>query len=131
MKKLLEPWSPYLLSVLRIVAALLLLQYGTAKLLGFPHNPYFDHLGVLSLPWIAGVIELVAGTLLTIGLFTRPIAFIVSGEMASAYFIEHAPRGFFPQLNHGDLAVALCFGFLYIAAAGPGPISPDGLLKRS
>ena len=129
MTKILGPWAPHLQSLLRVAAALLLLQYGTAKILGFPHNPYFDHLQPFSLIWFAGLIELVAGILLVLGLFTRPAAFIVSGEMAFAYFIAHAPHNFFPQLNGGDHAVEACFVFLFLAAAGPGPISLDRRLK--
>ena len=108
-----------------MVAALLFLQHGTAKLLHFPHVAMFDQLQLFSLPGLAGVIELVGSVLLLIGLFTRPVAFIMSGEMAVAYFMAHAPRGFFPILNQGELAILFCFVFLYLAAAGGGPWSID------
>lgn len=118
-------WAPRLLSVLRVMAALLFLQHGTAKLFGFPHVAMFDGLRLLSLMGAAGVLELAGGVLLALGLFTRPVAFLLSGEMAFAYFIAHAPRGFFPILNGGELAALYCFVFLFIAAAGPGPWSLD------
>ncbi len=127
MRNLLAPWSPHLLSVLRIVTGLLILEYGTAKYLGFPHNPIFDHLTLMSPGGVGGVIELVGGALLTLGLFTRIAAFIMSGEMAVAYFLVHAPQSFFPQISHGDLAVMFCFTLLYISAAGPGRWSVDAL----
>jgi len=124
----LATWSPRLLSVLRIVAALLFLQHGLAKLLHFPHVAMFDQLQLFSLLGLAGVIELVGSVLLLIGLFTRPVAFIMSGEMAVAYFMVHGPRGFFPILNQGELALLFCFVFLYLAAAGGGPWSVDVVL---
>jgi putative oxidoreductase len=124
----LATWSPRLLSVLRIVAALLFLQHGLAKLLHFPHVAMFDQLQLFSLLGLAGVIELVGSALLLIGLFTRPAAFIMSGEMAVAYFMAHGPRGFFPILNQGELALLFCFVFLYLAAAGGGPWSLDAAL---
>ena len=105
-------WGPRVLSVLRIVLGLVLLQYGLAKLFGWPAVEMFENLKWLSLFGIAGMFELVGGTLLVLGLFTRPVAFILSGEMAAAYFIEHLPHSFFPILNEGDLAVSLCFTFL-------------------
>jgi putative oxidoreductase len=123
--------APHLLSLLRVMSALLLLQHGTQKLLGFPARaagraaPEF-----LSLIWWAGAIELVGGILLAVGLFSRPVAFILSGELAFAYFIGHAGRGFFPILNAGELAALYCFVFLYLAAAGPGPWSLDRVLWR-
>jgi putative oxidoreductase len=123
-------WSPRVRSVLRIVAGLLLLQYGTAKLFGWPVVKMFENLPWLSLYGVAGMFELVGGALLVLGLFTRPVAFVLSGEMAAAYFIEHFPRGFFPVLNHGDLAVALCFVFLYLAFAGGGPWSLDAMMRK-
>jgi putative oxidoreductase len=113
-------WSPQLLSVLRIVAALLLLQHATAKLFGFPHVAYFHNLKLLSLLGVAGVLELIGGVLLLLGAFTCPVAFILSGEMAFAYFLGHAGKGFFPALNQGEPAVLFCFIFLYLAAAGGG-----------
>jgi len=123
-------WSPRVLSVLRIVAGLLVLQYGLAKLFGWPAVKMFENLPWLSLFGVAGMFELVGGVLLILGLFTRPVAFVLSGEMAAAYFIEHFPRGFFPILNHGDLAIALCFIFLYLAFAGGGPLSLDAILCK-
>ena len=113
-------WQPRLLGLLRIVTALLLLQHGTAKLFGFPHVALFDNLQLLSLSGIAGVLELVGGILLLLGIFTRPVAFILSGEMAFAYFIAHAQKSFFPILNQGELAVLYCFVLLYLAVAGGG-----------
>ncbi len=118
-------WRPRLLSLLRIMAALLLLQHGTAKLFGFPHVAMFDGLKLFSLLGVAGILELFGGLLLLAGLLTRPVAFILSGEMAVAYFIAHAPKGFLPILNGGELAVLYCFVFLYLAAAGGGPFSLD------
>ena len=115
----LDRYSPQLLSVLRIVAGLLFLEYGTAKLLGFPHIAMFDHLAPLL--FAAGIIEFVGGILIVLGLFSRVAAFIASGEMAVAYWLYHVPRGGpFPALNGGDAAILFCFAFLYLAAAGPG-----------
>ena len=120
-------FTPYLLSVLRIVTALLFLQHATAKFFKFPYLPAFDNLQMASLPGIAGVIELVGSIMLLLGLFTRPVAFLLSGEMAIAYFIGHAPKGFFPLTNGGEPAVLFCFIFLYLAAAGGGPWSLDAV----
>ena len=119
-------WAPRMLSILRIMAALLFFEHGTQKLLGFPpsSNPAP---AVMSLSWIAGALELVGGALLAAGAFTRPVAFILSGEMAFAYFIAHAPRNFFPVLNGGDASILYCFVFLYIAFAGAGPWSLDAM----
>jgi putative oxidoreductase len=113
-------WQPRLLGLLRIVTALLLLQHGTAKLFGFPHVAMFDNVQLLSLLGIAGVLEFAGGVLLFLGIFTRPVAFILSGEMAVAYFIAHAQKSFFPILNQGELAVLYCFVLLYLAVAGGG-----------
>jgi putative oxidoreductase len=113
-------WQPRLLGLLRIVTALLLLQHGMAKLFGFPHVAMFDNVRLPSLLGIAGVLELAGGVLLFLGIFTRPVAFILSGEMAVAYFIAHAQKSFFPILNGGELAVLYCFVLLYLAAAGGG-----------
>lgn len=121
----LQKYRPQLLSILRFVSGLLFLEHGMAKLLHFPHVPMFDNLKVGSILWIAGVIELVGGALVTVGLFTRYAAFIMSGEMAAAYFLYHARMGFYPVLNQGEAAILFCFVFLYIAAAGPGPWSVD------
>src|ERR1700680_5084868 len=123
-------WAPRVLSLLRIVLGLVLLQYGFAKLVGWPTVEMFENLKWLSLFGIAGMFELVGGSLLVLGLFTRPVAFILSGEMAAAYFIEHFPRGFFPILSEGDLAVSLCFTFLYLAFAGGGPRSLAAVIRR-
>ena len=128
---LLSEWSPRLLSVLRIMAALLYLAHGTQKLLGFPPMPAGrPSPDLLTLQGISGVLELVLGVLLALGLFTRPVAFVASGHMAFAYFIGHAPRNFFPTLNNGDAAILFCFIFLYLAAAGPGPWSLDATRAR-
>ncbi len=118
-------WSPRLLSVLRIMTALMFLQHGTAKYLAVPHIAAFDNLEFFSLLGAAGVLELVGGFLMLIGLFTRPTAFILSGMMAVAYFLAHAPQGFFPVLNQGELAVLYCFIFLYFSVAGGGTWSVD------
>ena len=123
-------WAPRLLSILRIMTGLLLLQHGTAKLFKIPVIPMFANLSVTSLPGIAGVLELVGGVLIILGLFTRSTAFILSGMTAVAYFIAHAPKGFYPILNGGELAALYCFVFLYIAAAGPGPWSIDASRKK-
>ena len=125
MDKLYQTWSPRLLSLLRIMTALLFLQHGTAKFFGFPHVAYFDNLELVSLLGAAGVLELVGGVLMLIGLFTRPVAFILSGFMAIAYFLAHASQGFYPLLNQGELAILYCFVFLYFAAAGGGEWSVD------
>ncbi|GEP00898.1 DoxX family protein [Methylobacterium haplocladii] len=121
-------WAPRMLSILRIVAALVFMAHGTQKILGFPASSMNP--AMFSLPWIAGILELVGGALLLIGLFSRPVAFILSGEMAVAYFLAHAPKSFFPSLNGGDAAILFCFVFLYIAAAGPGPLSVDAQMRR-
>jgi putative oxidoreductase len=118
-------WAPRFLSVLRIVVGLLFLAHGTAKLFGWPHVALFDNLQTFQLLWFAGIIELVGGGLLAIGLFTRSVAFIISGEMAIAYFMAHAPRGFLPILNGGEGAILFCFIFFYIFLAGGGPWSVD------
>ena len=123
-------WASRLLSILRIAAGLLFLQHGTAKFLKIPVIPMFANLNVMSLPGIAGIFELVGGVLLILGLFTRSTAFVLSGLMAVAYFISHAPRGFYPILNAGELAALYSFVFLYIAAAGPGPWSVDAARKK-
>jgi putative oxidoreductase len=123
-------WAPRLLSVLRIITAFLFLQHGTAKLFGFPHVAFFDELSLFSLIGFAGVLEVVGGLLLVLGLFTRPVAFILSGEMAFAYFIAHAPKGLFPLLNNGEAATLFCFIFLYLVAAGGGAWSLDRRLCR-
>jgi putative oxidoreductase len=116
---------PALLSVLRIMTGLLFLEHGTGKLLGFPAGlPFIDKMPA-GLLYFTGTMELVGGLLITIGLFTRPVAFILSGFMAAAYFMAHFPMSFFPAINMGEPAVLYCFIFLFIAAAGPGPWAVD------
>lgn len=124
-------WQPRALAVLRIVTGFLLLQHGTAKHFGIPHVDMFDDLQLFSLIGFAGVLEVVGGVLLIIGLFTPPAAFILSGEMAAAYFIGHAPQGHFfsPMLNQGESAVLFCFICLFLAAAGAGAWSVDNRIK--
>ena len=129
MDNLLARWTPILLSVLRIITGFLFMLHGTQKWLAFP-APRNNPVTLMSLSGAAGVLELVGGALILLGLFTRPVAFILSGEMAIAYFISHAPRNFWPLLNGGDLAVTWCFVFLYLAAAGGGPISLDRALRK-
>ena len=124
----LQRYRPYVLSVLRIVVGLLFLEHGLSKVIGFPphgHMPVFP-----DIEWFAGRIEFVGGGLVALGLFTRLAAFIVSGEMACAYFIGHAPRSFFPLVNGGEAAIMFCFVFLYLVFAGAGPLSLDALLWR-
>jgi putative oxidoreductase len=128
---ILESWRPRVLSILRIFAGLELLQHGTGKWLGFPVVPAFANASATSLSGIAGMIELVGGVLFVLGLFTRPVAFILSGLCAAAYFISHAPRAFYPILNGGELAALYCFVFFYFVFAGPGPWSLDAMMKRS
>jgi len=118
-------WTPRLQGILRIVVAGLFLAHGSAKLLHIPHVAQFDNVQLTSLVGIAGVLELLGGFLLLIGLFTRPVAFILSGEMAVAYFMAHQPRGLLPILNGGELAAIYTFVFLYFAVAGGGPWSVD------
>ncbi|HET7410544.1 MAG TPA: DoxX family protein [Paracoccaceae bacterium] len=120
----LAPYTPHLLSVLRFMSGLLLLQHGMAKYLGFPESQ-MSGASPLTMGGFAGILELVGGILLVIGLFTRPVAFILSGMTAVAYFYAHAPQGFYPLLNGGELAVLYCFVFLFLAAAGGGPLSVD------
>jgi len=129
----LERASPYVLSILRIMAALLFLQHGLSKFFGFPARTMAAP-GLFDIEWFAALIEFGGGILLTLGLFTRPIALIMSGEMVIGCFLAHAPHGFYPYLNHGELAVLYCFVFLYFIFAGAGPLSLDALLwkrKRS
>jgi putative oxidoreductase len=121
-----EQYRPYVLSILRIMVGLLFLQHGMAKMFNFP--PQGDMPVYPAPEWFAGRIELVGSTLIALGLFTRPVAFILSGEMAFAYFISHRPRSFFPLLNGGEPAVLFCFVFLYLVFAGGGPLSLDALL---
>lgn len=121
----LKRFAPQLLSVLRIIAALLFFAHGSAKLLGFPQVDMFANLQVFTIFGLAGILEIVGGILLAIGFHSRLVAFILSGQMAVAYFYAHAPQGFHPLLNGGEGAILFCFIFLYIAAAGAGPWSVD------
>ncbi len=119
----LDRYAPQVLSVLRIVSALIFFVHGTQKILGFPASDMNP--AAFSMPWIAGILELVGGALLILGLFTRPVAFVLSGLMAFAYWIAHAPQSLYPALNGGDAAILYCFVFLYFVFAGPGPWSLD------
>ena len=123
-------WSPHVLSVLRIVIGLLFLEHGTQKILGFPLSPNPPP-ALLSLQGLQGAIELVGGLLILVGLFTRPVAFILCGNMAVAYFMAHAPKSFYPLLNGGELAALYSFVFLYFVFAGPGPWSLDATLRKT
>jgi len=123
-------YSDEALSLLRIVAALLFMLHGTSKLFGFPPLPPGMELpAIYSLPWIAGVLEVVGGALLIVGLWSRLTAFVLSGEMAVAYWMVHAPESPFPTLNGGEAAILYCFVFLFIAAAGPGAWSIDAKFR--
>jgi putative oxidoreductase len=128
----LESWRPRALGVLRIVTGYLFIAHGTAKLFGVPHLKMFDGLQLMSLVGIAGVLEVFGGALLLIGLFTRPVAFVLSGFMAVAYFMAHASQGnaLLPLLNQGELAVLYCFVFLYFVFSGAGAWSIDSLRSR-
>ena len=126
---MLQSWTPRMLSVLRIMAALLFLQYGLSKYFGFPAHPPANFT-MVSLLGLAGAIELIGGLLLLAGLFARAAAFIMSGEIAVAYFMRKAPNGFFPQVNGGGLEVLFCFVFLFLFFAGPGPWSVDAVRRR-
>jgi len=122
-------YSPYVLSALRIIAALLLLQHGLSKFFGFPMASKPPQM--FSLIWFAGALEIVGGVLLLVGLFTRSVAFVLSGLLAFAYFIGHYPRGFYPIANGGEAAVLFCFVFFYLIFAGGGPWSVDSMRGRS
>lgn len=123
-----EKWTPYVLGILRIVTGFLFLQHGSAKLLGIPHLEMFaGGVPLASLMGVAGILELVGGILIVLGLFTRPVAFILSGQMAVAYFLAHAPNGFLPILNQGELAAMYSFVFLYFTFAGAGKLSIDSI----
>ncbi|MGH6932581.1 MAG: DoxX family protein [Dongiaceae bacterium] len=121
---------PHLLSLLRLMTGLLFLQHGTAKILGFPASD-FGGKPLLSMTGLSGTLELVGGALIVIGLFTRPVAFILSGMMAVAYFMVHAPQNFFPLLNGGELAALYCFAFLFLSAAGGGSASLDRIIGKA
>ena len=127
----LSNWAPSLLSVLRITAAFTFLQHGSAKLLAIPKVDMFADLQIASLYGVAGILELVGGTLLLIGLFSRPVAFVLCGMMAVAYFMAHSTPFFSPMLSGGEAAYLFCFVFLYIAAAGPGPWSVDAVRAKA
>jgi putative oxidoreductase len=128
--RMLAGFEPMVLSIFRIITGLMLFQYGVAKILKFPPVPMFEKVEITSLYGAAGSIELVFGALLILGLFTRCVAFVLSGEMAFAYFIGHFPRGFFPVVNNGSLAIMLCFACLFLACAGGGPWSVDAMRKK-
>ena len=125
----LNAWAPMVLSILRIVAALLFIEHGLMKIFGFP-APMPGSGPLPPLIMAAGWIEIIFGGLLALGLFTRPVAFILSGEMAVAYFMAHAPHGLYPVVNMGELAVLYCFLFFYFVFVGGGPWSVDALIKR-
>ena len=128
MEMLSHQWSERMLSVLRIIIGLLYMEHGLAKILDFPHQPNHAPYALLTLnPGLQGLLELVGGLLLALGLFTRTVAFVLAGNMAVAYFMAHAPRGFFPLLNGGELAIVYCFVFLYFCLAGGGAWSLDQL----
>ena len=127
----LEQWAPRVLSILRIVTAVLFFEHGSQKLFNIPAGPEGMTLpAMFSLSWFAGVLELVGGALLIVGLFTRPVAFLLSGEMAFAYWMAHAPQSVFPLLNRGDSAILFCFIFFYLVFAGPGPWSLDARMRN-
>lgn len=125
-----ERWGPRLLSALRIVAAFLFMAHGAQKLFAWPVAEPRDPVALASILGLAAVLEVFGGLFLLLGLFTRPVAFVLAGEMAVAYFMAHATRGFWPILNQGELAALYCFLFLYLAAVGPGPWSLDALRTR-
>ena len=124
-----EVWAPQLRSVLRVVAGFLFIAHGTQKLFGAPSAEPREPVELLSLAGIAGGMEVAGGLLLLLGLFTRPVAFLLAGEMAVAYFLRHMPQGFWPLVNRGELAALYCFLFLYFAAMGGGPWSLDALRR--
>ena len=128
----LRSWAPTILSITRIVIGLLMVEHGLTKIIHFPYVPMFAHpVDLATLEGWSAVIELVGGALLTLGLFSRFAAFIMSGEMAFAYFLVHAPQNFYPILNGGELAIVYCFVLLYFAAAGPGPLSVDAKIGQA
>jgi putative oxidoreductase len=130
METVLQSWTPMLLSILRFMSGLLVLQHGLGKWLKFPAGVVPPTFNLNSMPGYAGIIELVCGILLVLGLFTRPAAFIISGMCAVGYFLVHAPNGFFPILNKGETIVLYCFVFLYLAAAGGGAWSLDAWIRK-
>ena len=130
MNQSLSRYSPQLLAALRVVTGLLFLAHGLVKVAGFPEGAQPGQQALLSLFGVGGVIELVAGLLILLGLFTRPAAFLAAGEMAVAYWMFHAPKSPFPAVNQGDAAILFCFIFLYLVAAGPGAFALDNRLAR-
>ncbi|WP_034885239.1 DoxX family protein [Ensifer aridi] len=126
----LDRYSPFALAVLRIVTALIFMEHGTQKLFGFPAPPEQGMPPLLSIFGIGAVMEFVGGLLILVGLFTRPVAFLLAGEMAVAYWMVHAPQNFFPALNGGDAAILYCFVFLLFVFTGPGAWSVDGTLRE-
>jgi putative oxidoreductase len=130
MDETLSKWQPTVLSLLRFITGLMLFQYGVVKILKFPPWASLAEVEINSLFGIAGCFELVFGALLLLGLLTRLAAFILSGEMASAYFIEHIRVSFFPVINDGTAAILLCFACLYFVFAGGGPISLDAMIRK-
>jgi putative oxidoreductase len=128
--KMLAKWQPMALSLFRFITGLLLFQYGVAKILKFPPESQFAKVELMSLYGAAGSLELILGGLLMIGLLTRPVAFILSGEMAFAYFLGHFPKNFFPVINLGTAAILFCFACLYLATSGGGPYSVDEIRKK-
>src|SRR5215471_16387416 len=131
MTETLTAWAPRALSVFRIITGLMIIEHGMGKLLGWPVVPAYADVKLISLLGLAGTIELVGGALLVIGLFTQPAAFILSGEMAVAYFMVHAPRSFFPLINGGSLAIIYCFACLYLSTSGGGAWSVDATMKKA
>jgi putative oxidoreductase len=131
MNALPDRWVPHLLSVLRTVTGFLFITHGMQKLFAFPVAQPQEPVALGSLMGVAGLLEFTGGLLILVGLFTRPVAFVLSGEMAVAYFLRHASKGFWPALNGGELAVLYCFLFLFVAAAGPGAWSLDSVLRSS
>ena len=128
--KMLAGCEPMVLSIFRIITGLLLFQYGVAKLFKYPPVPMFEKVELMSLYGAAGSLELVLGGLLLLGLFTRPVAFILSGEMAFAYFMGHYPKGFIPLINGGTAAILFCFACLYLFFAGGGVWSVDAMMGK-
>ena len=131
MTEALAAWRPRALSVLRFITGLLIIQHGLGKIIHFPALPAYANVQPLSLLGAAGFIELIGGALLILGLFTRPAAFILSGEMAFAYFMVHAPKSFYPLVNGGTLAIMYCFTCLYLSTVGAGPWSVDAAMKKN
>ena len=131
MTETLAAWTPRVLSILRIITGLLIIQHGMAKIIGFPALPAYANVQPFSLIGAAGFIELIGGALLILGLWTQPVAFILAGEMAFAYFIGHFPKGFLPLINGGTLAILYCFACLYLSTAGAGPWSIDAKTSRA